>query len=158
MLPVKKSVFIFLSIFLSALVVYGGSGVNAYFFCCDTCRSEGASAIIEHKCCEIHHHHHLGGMITHIDEHQCDQHFTDHHDACGVDRIQFDWESQQTAKSTYQLQPLSVNLSSFIFLQAENVKDIADSLPLPPRLNLRTQKPPNLSKDLYFDLLTTLII
>ena len=154
----KKSALIFLCIFLSALIVYGGSGVNAYFFCCDMCRTEGASAIIEHKCCEIHQHHHLGGMITHIDEHQCDRHFTEQHDACGVNRIQFDWETQQTVKSMLQLQPLLVDLGDFIFLQAEDAPHIAENLPLPPKLNLRTQKPPNLSKEIYFDLLTTLII
>ncbi|MDO5665083.1 MAG: hypothetical protein Q4G63_07495 [Bacteroidia bacterium] len=153
----KKKLFTLIALLLAGVIAYGGSGVNIYFFCCNDCRSEGVNAVIDHKCCEIHEHHHLGGFITHIDEHKCDEHIAVNHDACGINRIFFDWQS--VTKNQLQLQPHFLYLGDFIFLSTPNADlGISENLVEPPLINRRTQKPPDLSKDDYFSLLTTLII
>lgn len=152
----KKGIHILLSFFLTALIIYGGSGVNAYFFCCDDCRAEGPNAVVKHKCCEIHHHHHLGGLITHQEEHVCSPYVVEAHGTCGVDRIHFDW--QPSSDDQVQLQPLTVDLTRLPFLVAGESGIAVNKLPEPHYPSKRGQKPPNLSKDDYFSLLTTLII
>lgn len=152
----QQSVSIFLGIFLSVLIMYGGSGVNTYFYCCGDCRVAGPSAVVEHKCCEIHHHHHDGCAITHDEDHECDQFINEFHGECGVDRIQFDWQPYK--ENQRQLQPTVVDLNNTLFSCTDRVADIEGHLsPLPCR-NRQSQKPPDLSKEDYFSLLTILII
>ena len=40
-------------VFLAALVFYGGAGVNLVTYCCTDCSSEGVTALLESKCCDI---------------------------------------------------------------------------------------------------------
>ena len=150
----KKSIHIFLGIFLATLMVYGGSGVNAYFYCCNDCRDEGTAAFVEHKCCDIHHHHHLSGFITHYEDHLCDQSISSHDDECGVERFSVDLSF--SSDNDIKLQPAIIDIN-FDYLVA--VQDITYDADIQNSANLTpSQKPPNLSKDDYFSLLTTLII
>lgn len=151
----KKSILILISMFLSALIIYGGSGVNAYFYCCNDCRAEGFAAVIEHKCCEIHHHHHLNGLITHYDAHTCDQSILGHSGECGIERISADLNSP--SYNTPNLQPIIINLNFnhlFTISNSENYAFDEDK----SKSYFASQKPPNQSKSEYFSLLTTLLI
>ncbi|SFL31658.1 hypothetical protein [Proteiniphilum acetatigenes] len=152
----QRSVSIFLGIFLSALIVYGGSGVNAYFYCCGDCRVEGPSAVMEHKCCEIHHHHHDGRIVTPGTGHECSRFVSESHSECGVDRIKFDWQSSQG--NQIQLQPAVIDLNNTLFSCTARDTAIVELLSPASWGNRQTQKPPDLSKQDYFSLLTTLII
>lgn len=150
----KKSILIITSIFLSALIVYSGSGVNAYFYCCNDCFDEGTAAVSEHKCCEIHHHHHLNGLVTHYDDHSCEQNFTTHPEECGVERFPVDWNF--STDNDIKLQPTIIDINSEYLFSAQDINDDSDIRET--TFHIRSQKPPNLSKDDYFSLLTTLII
>ena len=150
----KRSILILVSIFLSALIVYSGSGVNAYFYCCNDCFDEGTAAVTEHKCCEVHHHHHLNGLITHYDDHRCDQNISAHPDACGVERISVDWSV--ASQNGFNLQPAIIDINFGHLFKTQNITfepELDASVIKTP-----SQKPPNLSKDDYFSLLTILII
>lgn len=151
----KKKLFTFVTLLLCTIVIYGGSGVNTYFFCCNDCRNEGSAAIIEHKCCEIHHHHHLGELVTHYDDHTCEQHITDLPDACSVKRISVEWTL--SSENRIHLQPVITDLV-FSALPTDNYVCGAPPIPETEFADKPSQKPPNLSKDDYFSLLVTLII
>ena len=150
----KKKLFAFIALLLIGAVVYGGSGVNVYFFCCNDCRTEGVNAVLEHKCCEIHHHHHLGGLITHYDDHSCTRHLSEASDEYGVERVSYSWSSY-----THQIdiQPVFHYLTNDLFLVNAEPEILANVYSSIPHYS-DTQKPPNLSEDIYFDLLNTLII
>lgn len=154
----KKSIFILLTLFLSALIVYGGSGVNAYFYCCDDCRTEGATVVTEDKCCEIHSHDHGDANTTHmhleVKEHSLCT--FEMHDTCGIERIHVDWQS--FTQLQHPLQPLVLDLDHSPFLITTGTSFAAAALSSPAYSNRRTQKPPDLSKEVYLSLLTTLII
>ncbi len=153
--PMRKGFYIFLSLFLSTLIMYSGSGVNVYFYCCNDCRAEGISAVAEHKCCEIHHHHHFGELITHYDDHACGQCVNDFTDACGVERITVKWT--QSSTKNINLQPVILDLDFSVFFLSGQIElvSIDDQTEFTGK---SSQKPPNLSKDDYFSLLTKLII
>lgn len=150
----KKAITILMSIFLSALIVYGGSGVNAYFYCCNDCRTEGVAAVSEHKCCEIHHHHHLNGLVTHFDDHSCNQEMSVPMDECGVER--FSMNLNFSSDNDIQFQPAVLDINSDYLYTFQNIEIGSNSKEL--TAHTPSQKPPNLSKDDYFSLLTTLII
>ena len=151
----KQSFHFLLTLLLSALFVYGGSGVNAYFFCCDDCRAMGSSAVTEHKCSEIHSHAHETGITDHRDGENDQQYAVGLHDSCGVERITFSWESF----TRYQeLQPLTIDLDETPFWA-----NISDHHDLAKSWNLTchhtgSHKPPNLSREGYLSLLTILLI
>lgn len=151
----KKKLFTLIALLLSVIVIYGGSGVNTYIFCCDDCRDEGTAAIIEHKCCEIHHHHHLGGLIEHQEEHVCDQNLSESHGECGFERVSVSWIL--SVEKNLHLQPAVLDLVELIsysdIYNHPEYDDIESSF-----FEKTSQKPPNLSKNVYFSLLTTLII
>ena len=151
----KKSIQILLSLFLSALVIYGGSGVNAYFFCCDDCRSEGSEVIIGQLCSEIHSHTHdaiLADQRHNVGDQLCK---VGSHDNCGVERIDFNWESFTRHQ---ELQPQAINLDALPFMaEATRHPDPTETVML-SHLHSESQKPPNLSSEVYLTLLTTLII
>lgn len=151
----KKSLLTFVAVLLASLIAYSGSGVNIYFYCCNDCRAEGSKAVTEHKCCDVHHHHHLAGLVTHYDDHNCTQHISEVPDECGVERISVLWES--SSNDQLQVHPVSFTLDQTLFVTAE---DFRVQLPeIQFRHNyIPSQKPPNLSGEDYFSLLTTLII
>jgi hypothetical protein len=152
----KKNFLTFLAVLLVSLIAYGGSGVNIFFYCCDDCRSEGPEAVIGGTCCELHHHHHLNGLITHFDEHTCNQHLADAPDECGVERISVLWES--TSNNNPGVEPLPFYLVHSLSALIPSAKLSSDVTPLIGSVNPATQKPPHQSKAEYFSLLTTLII
>lgn len=151
----KRSIHILLTLILSALIVYGGSGVNAYFYCCDDCRSEGPEAITGKLCCEIHSHDHETLLVDHrhnAGEHLCEM---ESHDSCGVERIAFSWEPSTRHQEP---QPQAIDLGAVPFLlQATIHPDEVDTVII-SHPETKCQKPPNLSNEVYLTLLTTLII
>lgn len=151
----KKKLFTLIALLLTAIVIYGGSGVNMYFFCCDDCRDEGVAAVIEHKCCEIHQHHHLDDSTEHQYDYLRDLNIHDSHGECGIDRVSVNWTF--SADKTLDLNPVVIFLPDLVLFA-----DIYDNFIIDDSqtnsFETKSQKPPNLSKEVYFNLLTTLII
>lgn len=153
----QRCVSIFIVVILSLLVAYGGSGVNAYFFCCGKCPTEGMVAPITDSCCES-----SSLMPDGLDSmcdrcSQCDSvGFQANHRECGVERITFDWQWFQS--NPIQLQPIVVDLDDCLFSQSFPDFSTEGLLLVFCDENRRTQHPPNLSKRDYFSLLTTLVI
>lgn len=151
----KKSIHLLLTLLLSALVTYGGSGVNAYFYCCDDCRSEGPEAITGKLCCEIHSHDHETLLVDHrhnAGEHLCEM---ESHDSCGVERISFSWKS---FTRPLVLQPLAIELNDAPFpVQKDPHSDQTQTL-IFCYAETGCQKPPNLSSKVYLAMLTILLI
>lgn len=150
-LPLMKRIATYLAVcFLALLVCYGGSGVNLFTFCCDDCQSEGLSALLENRCCEIHDHHHCDPTAHHADGH-CDDE-TDESECCGVDRIEFEWKSVSTM--AFDFQPLVMDLPAFQLSYYTFVPD--------PYVKLcmveEASGPPPVCPKVYLSLLTTLII
>ena len=146
----KKASYILLSLLLSTLIFYGGAGVNVFSFCCDECQAKKmnlAALFVGIECCSN------SSEETH---HTCCQGYPFGDTCCTVDRIEFNWQS--ASSNQIQLQPLSIELDNSLFLAAHNVKPTAYALPLYHILKRKSQIPPHLSKDEYFDLLCTLII
>lgn len=152
----KRSIQILLTLILSALIVYGGSGVNAYFFCCDDCRSEGASVVTDDKCCEIHSHEHANGAHMHLTTELQSVCTFEMHDTCGIERIHFDW--QTFTQLHYQLQPFTIDLDHSPFTSTPGNSIFTLDIASQAYGYRQTQKPPDLSKEDYLSLLTTLII
>ena len=143
----KKPIHIFLCLLLSALVFYGGSGVNIFLFCCDDCQSEKASFAVlfvgVNCCCTT------SENATHCRCSCCE------YNSCSVDRIEFNWQSNS---NQFHLQPLSIDLDKSIFLSAHNVQSAIYISSLLQSFIKQSQIPPYLGKNDYFDLLCTLII
>lgn len=152
----QRNAFILLSIFLSVLISYGGSGVNTYFYCCGNCRADSRSTAVEQECCEVHPHHHESCLLSYHDDHNCDQSVRHTHGECSVDRIEFDWQSSQGNR--IELQPKVIDLNYIFFFPMEQLTDMIAYLSPVSRWERQSQKPPDLSKEDYFSLLTLLII
>ncbi len=150
----KKKIFTLIALLLTAIVIYGGSGVNMYLFCCDDCRDEGAAAVIEHKCCEIHHHH-SDDSTEHQEDYLRDLNIHDSHGECGIERVSVNWT--YSLGKTHNLSPVIIFLPDLVsFTNIFNLSLFYDSQSNTFETN--SQKPPNLSKEVYFNLLTSLII
>ena len=147
----KKSLSISLVFLLAFVITYAGSGINAYSFCCDDCYSFGIEAITAESCCDIHH----DDNSSKQDTNDIDDNYQYTHQKCSIERFNIDTEdisvednlSETTIKVLETLYPTLPYLSK----QYTESKDI-------DRFVTRTQKPPNMSKDVYFSLLETLII
>ena len=143
----KKTFINIFAVVMAVLVFYGGAGINVISYCCKECRSAGIEALIDDKCCEIHHHnhdeapahahkhstaqcHHKTTVPTnhegdhhsdnsnHASEKCCDS-FTDHSDRCNMERIDFDWSSQNTTESGIDISPNVYELfSNNIFISS----------------------------------------
>lgn len=151
-----KKIIIFIVTVLIATIVYGGSGVNMYFYCCDDCRTEGTAAITEQKCNEVHHHH-LGGIVTHYtSDISCLHQISEQPDACFVERILVNWDS--FTASINHFQPLIIDLRLSLFQKVDNGENYSETLVQEINRFDSSQKPPNLSKSDYFSTLSTLII
>ena len=146
----KKFLSISLVFLLAFVITYAGSGVNAYSFCCDDCHSFGIEAITAEKCCDIHHDNNSSDQERYDSENS----YQHTHQKCSIERFDIDIEdtsiesnlSQTTIKMLETLYPILPHLSK----QYTESKDI-------DRFVTRTQKPPNMSKDVYFSLLETLV-
>lgn len=157
----KKTVHIFLSFLLIVSVVYGGSGINIYQFCCDECRSNGLSSITQNECCEIHHHHHLGGLITHYEFASEDVgdvcKITHNHDEeCSVQHLGVTWNVIKASSDFVKVMCVDLSHNLLATNLVGSVHDVTDSAS-PPGIS-SSQKPPNLPSDAYFTFLNFLII
>lgn len=64
-----------------------GSGVNFVSYCCGVCEKEGVEALLEAKCCEIHGHDHSRDKLANNTVECCGM------NGCGIERVDFDWNS-----------------------------------------------------------------
>ena len=138
----NSAIHIFLSLFLSILVIYGGSGVNVVLISCTDCKGKATvlERLIGKQCCCT-----LQALAD-----------CDHTDCCSVTRIDFDW--QPTSGNYTHFQPLSIDLHYAASLSANDTGSAIYASSLCRLFNRKSQSPPYLSKDDYFDLLNMLII
>lgn len=143
----KKLLSLSLTLFLTFVITYAGSGINAYSFCCDDCQTFGVEAITSDKCCDIHH----DDFSTKEDNAICDG----PHQQCSLDRMDIDLQKISTDynHSGISIKVLDIFFATLPYLSTQNpdgeaIKDYVS----------QTQKPPNLSSLVYFSLLETLII
>lgn len=147
----KKFLSISLIFLLAFVIMYAGSGVNAYSFCCEDCHTFGIEAIIAENCCDIHHE----DNSSEQNANDIDENYQYTHQKCSVERFNIDTEdisdednlSETTIKVLEALYPTLPYLSKQ-YTESEHIN----------RFVTRTQKPPNMSEDVYFSLLETLII
>lgn len=144
----KKAVTYLFVVFLAALVFYGGAGVNLVTYCCGDCRTEGVTALLEDKCCEIHEHEHPATAGT---DACC--HTESEDEGCDVERIYFDWNTIQS--SLQNLQPVVIDLASSVF--SNTLSFVPDPF---AKIYKEAEKedPPILCPQIYLSLLTTLLI
>ena len=74
-------------VILASLIFYGGAGVNFVSYCCGVCEKEGVEALLEAKCCEIHGHDHSRDNLANNTVECCGM------NGCGIERVDFDWNS-----------------------------------------------------------------
>ena len=147
----KKFLSISLVFLLAFVITSAGSGVNDYSFCCNDCHAFGIEAITAEKCCDIHH----DDNSSEEDTYDSDDNYQYTHQKCSIKRFDIDTEDisiednliETTIKVLEALYPLLPYLSKQ-YTESEDINKFVT----------RTQKPPNMSKDVYFSLLETLII
>ena len=148
----KKFLSTSLSFLLASVIMYAGSGINAYSFCCDDCNTYGIEAITNHKCCDVHEN-----DCSFEEQKTSENTFNeeDSHQQCELDRLNLDLQDtssedgQSFIKIFVQKSFLTATLHNLIQnLENESINGYISE----------TQKPPNLSKLVYFSLLETLII
>ena len=146
----KKLLSISLTILLAIVMMYAGSGINAYTFCCEDCHTFGVEAIVAEKCCDIHH-----------DEQTAEQESNDlvicetSHEQCSLDRLDIDL---QDAPSDNNQAQIAIHLMDIYFTTL-----LFPSNKIEPDETItgdvsQTQRPPNLSEIVYFTMLESLII
>ncbi|MDR1516812.1 MAG: hypothetical protein LBS52_01715 [Dysgonamonadaceae bacterium] len=154
----KKSLSILLSLFLTAIIVYGGSGVNVYFFCGSDCRHANDSAVLAGHSCGNETGEHSCTCCASMNEAEgCCATPTSADDtrtACNVERVSVNWQPVQSEKLLAN--PVSFDLFSDFAQHTTNQSVVIRNLT--PWQQTASQKPPNLSKDDYFSLLNILII
>lgn len=144
----KNAVTYLFIIFLATLIFYGGAGVNLVTYCCGDCRTEGVAVLLDDNCCEVHEH---SCCDTTAETTACHSGCCED-DACGLERVNFDWSSFNSPSVV--LQPAVTDLLSFAF-------PIASLLPVPSIKEYNTQDqdgPPIVCPRIYLNLLTTLLI
>ena len=145
-----RKVFLYLVVYLlSALIFYGGSGVNIASFCCGKCQSEGITGIVEGVCCEIHcHDNEVANIVVPDIDSDCDTH--DNH--CTLSRIEYDWDFSNI--SNFRCEPCSFELIKICSPLGMSIYSQA--------LNSITYEystgPPSLCPSDYLSLLTILLI
>lgn len=141
----KKVLAAIFSLMLALVIAFVGSGVNVYFYCCDDCRSEGTAAVAEHRCCEVHQHdfENLAGCKV----------ASGHHDCCSVERVSLDTNISSTQ---INLAPIILFVDNFFFVP--KTEEIAPDPYLTVFKYSDTQRPPNISEEVYFSQLSVLII
>lgn len=155
----KKTFTYLFVVILSALVFYGGAGINVISYCCKDCRSAGIEAIASHhhqccetQCCEKHGHHNHHQHKMH-DEPACKSNIDHSHtDCCGIERLQHDWSSD--SGSNIDLEPVTIDLlfaelGSISILPVYTLEEISAIMPTGPPID-----PPRV----YLSLLATLLI
>lgn len=158
----RKNLSILVAIFLCAIIVYGGSGVNVYLSCGDVCRDGSNRATSsthgcgtdsgENKCGCAHSSGDAGQGCCALPKaagnnpHQ--------NPACKVERVAVNWQQAQSEKLIAD--PVSFFLFSDVMQFIPN--DLETVATIAPWQVTASQKPPNLSRDTYFSLLNFLII
>lgn len=145
----KNTVTYLFIVFLAALVFYGGAGVNLITYCCGDCRTEGVTALLDNKCCEIHEHQHCTDVAKHLST-CC--HPGEEDGCCDVEYVSFDWNVFQGVG--FDLQPAAIDLMS---LAVSNLSLI----PVPfvdESGDIEQDSPPGIYPDTYLSLLTVLLI
>ena len=145
----KKFLSISLTILLSIVITYAGSGINAYSFCCEDCYTFGVEAIADQKCCDIH-------EDDCTEEDSFDNAICEtSHDQCSLERLNIDLQdiSIENSKTQISIKELDILFTTLF----NNLNKIEIDEPI-TRYISQTQKPPNLSNLVYFSLLETLII
>ena len=128
--------------------MYAGSGINAYSFCCEDCHTFGVEAITSDKCCETHNI----GTSTELEENAIS---LKGHEHCSLERLDIDMQDGSTDQSQIQI---AVNQQDFTFTTLfYHLNRIEQDETITGYVS-QTQKPPNLSKLVYFSMLETLII
>lgn len=132
-------------VILASLIFYGGAGVNFVSYCCGVCEKEGVEALLEAKCCEIHGHDHSRDKLANNTVECCGM------NGCGIERVDFDWNSVNI--QVPDLQPVVHDLLfSSIFESLQIASLFADSY------EIRVTGPPVACPRVYLSLLTTLLI
>lgn len=149
-------------ILLTLLVVYGGAGVNLFTFCCNDCRSEGLTVILNESCYDVHEHHHAialeqqGGSscvqsccASHSDQPLADG----EEESCDINRINTQWERAYTLD--FDLSPIVLTLPPYLVAQFSGLEE-----PKVERLCTThcDHGPPVQTPRSYLSLLTTLLI
>ena len=147
----KRFLSISLVFLLAFVITYAGSGVNAYSFCCDDCHAFGVEAITAEKCCDIHYEECSSEQDVSVDVVTCEG----SHQQCSIERLDIDIEDVAFEKNQNQLsiKVLDIFLSTLPYFSNKNIERKNST-----ELITQSQKPPNLSKLVYFSLLETLII
>ena len=133
----KKTVTYLFIVFLAALVFYGGAGVSLVTYCCGDCRTEGVTALLENKCCEMH------GQAQCASEDGC---------CCDVEYVSFDWNVFNG--HLFNLQPVVIDLIS-------HVSSHLSLVPVPfinEAVEIERESPPGFDSGTYLSFLTVLLI
>lgn len=155
----KKTFTYLFVVILSAMVFYGGAGINVISYCCIDCRSAGIEAIASHhhaccetQCCENH-----GDHKQYHDKKACESACESsiehsHKDCCGIERLQYDWST--ASELDIDLEPVTIDLlfaelSNISILSVFTLEEISAIMPTGPPID-----PPRA----YLSLLTTLLI
>ena len=173
-----KKIFVqIFAVFMAVLVFYGGAGINVISYCCKDCRSAGIEALLNDKCCEIHNHSHEKSH-EHTPSKSCCSHtaqtkhtkndcYDSNHsktynscidhtasNSCNMERIDFDWNSQNTACLKIYFSPNVYELFSDSF----STNSLTD-LPLICENNAEMPNgPPLVCPRDYLSILTVLLI
>lgn len=133
---------------MASLVLYGGTGINVYSFCCEDCQDAGLDVLTGDKCCEIHGHSHEDIILfedgnKHVGHEQ--------EMCCNLKRLEHDWNSVDVY--TPLVKPFITDLFD-AGLPALSI------VPLPFTREIHTVMPtgPPLPPRTYLNLLTTLLI
>lgn len=147
----KRKLTYLLLAMMSVLLCYGGAGVNLVSYCCTDCETEGVTALISDKCCEIHDHYdnstsnhsHLGvtDSCGHAQE-----------DSCSLERIEFEWQSFPAPVFSFCPMMCYLPISLALYL-CPILSDVTED-----NNQLDDSPPPVPLPKLYLSLLTTLLI
>lgn len=148
-----KKTFTYLFILvMSALIFYGGAGINVISYCCDKCRSAGIEVVSDHKCCEMHKHHHEHHAAANPSCEKCIEHTDDM--CCGLKRLKHDWNNQNVSDSELDIEPVAIDL---LYAGTCNISTIP-LLSAEENLIIMATGPPLKIPRAYLSLLTTLLI
>lgn len=148
---IMRTIFTYLcAIVISALVFYGGAGINVVSYCCDQCRIAGIEAVSGHECCDIHEHHYTHEMTEVSVCRSCVSHADGN--CCDITRLQYDWKT--ISELEFNLEPATIDLlfagsGNIALISNPTFEEITSIMPTGPPL--RTPKA-------YLSLLTTLLI
>ena len=152
-----KGLFTIIALSLSTIIIYGEVRISSYFCCCCDCQNEEITYIIKHQCCKIHCYSHWNGLLQHDDQTDkeyrvsCEQ----THETCGFQHSLMNWIL--SVQNNNQIQPQIISLGEF---RPHSYSNKRTYFPLGEAKILKdiSCKPPNLSKEIYFSLLSLLTI